>query len=168
MPGVFEDYGLRFQYPDNWSVEHAAAPRDAHDLLQVEHRLAKHTSEPNQDSCGQTMQVSVASPDTGFWQLSQYPAGVELEPLFDEALAALRREYESMEVEPCSDALEGFHLSGYNVQFFCMDLTSTCWLRGLAASEATYLLLCQAEDREFEGVGPVFRAMLASVLRNIA
>ncbi len=143
MPSVFDQTGLRFEYPENWSLEEASD-------YQIE-------------------QVVVSSPNTAFWQLTKYPADAELEPLFDEALAALRTEYPKMETEPAAaEQVESQPLVGFDVNFICLDLTNTCWLRGFQTSEATYLLLCQAEDREFAQVSPVFQAMLASLLRHLA
>ncbi len=143
MPSIFEQHGLRFEYPENWGLEEA-----------TENRVE---------------QVVVSSPNTGFWHLSKYPEGTDLESLFDEALAALRTEYQDMETEPASDLLvEDRPLMGFDVNFICLDLTNTCWLRGFQADGATFLLLCQAEDREFAQVSPVFQAMLASLLRNFA
>lgn len=141
MPSVFEQSGLRFEYPENWNLEEAS--EDA-----VE-------------------QVVVSSPHTAFWHLTKYAGDAELEPLFDEALAALRTEYQDMETEPADDELEGYQLLGFDVSFICLDLTNTCWLRGFQTDDATYLLLCQAEDREFAQIAPVFQAMLASLLRHL-
>jgi hypothetical protein len=143
MPATFDQFGIRFDYPDNWAVE----------------------SSEDGDS---NEQVIVSSPHTAFWQLSKHPVGAELEPLFDEVLAALRSEYEEIEVEPEDEVVEGQAVKGFTVNFFYLDLTNTCWLRGFETPEASYLLVCQAEDREFAQVELVFRAMLASVLRNLA
>ncbi len=143
MPAVFEQLGIRFEYPENWSI----------DQFDEDH--------------GEE-QVVVSSPNTAFWHLSKHSAEVEVEPLFDEALAALRTEYKDMEVEPADDELEGHKLLGFDVRFICLDLTNTCWLRAFQTTEATYLLICQAEDREFEQVNLVFHAMLASLLRNLS
>ncbi|NOY43185.1 MAG: hypothetical protein GXP26_15300 [Planctomycetes bacterium] len=143
MPAVFEQLGIRFEYPDNWSIDQF------------------------DDDQGEE-QVVVSSPNTAFWHLSKHPADVEVEPLFDEALAALRTEYQDMEVEPANDELEGHKLLGFDVRFICLDLTNTCWLRAFQTPEAAYLLICQAEDREFEQVNLVFHAMLASLLRNLS
>ena len=142
MPSVFEHSGLRFEYPENWTLDNAVE--------------------------GPVQQVVVSSPNTGFWLLSKHPAGTELEPLFDEALAALRMEYPDIEAEPADDSLEGQPLAGFDVNFICLDLTNTCWLRGFQSDDSTYLLLCQAEDREFAQIAPVFQAMLASLLRHLA
>ncbi len=142
MPATFDQFGLRFEYPDNWSVDQS-------------------------EDIDSNQQVVVSSPHTAFWQLSKYPPGTDLEPLFDEVLAALRSEYEEIEVEPENDLVEGFTVKGFTVNFFYLDLTNTCWLRGIETPAANYLLICQAEDREFAQVELVFRAMLASVLRNL-
>lgn len=143
MPSVFQQNGLRFEYPENWTLDEASED-------QVE-------------------QVVVSSPNTAFWHLSKYPLDSELEPLFDEALAALRTEYQGMETEPVFDLqVEDRQLTGFDVRFICLDLTITCWFRGFQTDDATYLLLCQAEDREFEQVSPVFLAMLASLLRHFS
>lgn len=142
MPSVFQQSGLRFEYPENWSLEEASED-------QVE-------------------QVVVSSPNTAFWHLTKYPADAELEMLFDEALAVLRTEYPEMETEPADEELESRPLMGFDVSFICLDLTNTCWLRGFQTDDGTYLLISQAEDREFAQVSPVFQAMLASLLRNLA
>lgn len=143
MPSVFEQSGLRFEYPENWILDEASED-------QVE-------------------QVVVSSPNTAFWHLTKYSPDADIELLFDEALAALRTEYQDMETEPAGDLLvEDRQLAGFDVGFICLDLTNTCWLRGFQTDDATYLLLCQAEDREFAQVSPVFQAMLASLLRHLA
>jgi hypothetical protein len=142
MPATFDQHGLRFEYPDNWSVEQG-------------------------EDFDAEQQVVVSSPHTAFWQLSKHPSGTELEPLFDEVLSALRSEYQDIEVDPADEVIEGHLVTGFSVNFFCLDLTNTCWVRGFETPEANYLLMCQAEDREFEHVELVFRAMLSSVLRNL-
>ena len=143
MPAAFDQFGFCFEYPENWSVDQS-------------------------DECEESEQVVISSPETAFWHLSRHAPDVELETLFDEVLAALRSEHHDIEVEPVRDSLEGVELEGFDVNFICLDLTNTCWLRACRTPTATFLLICQAEDREFERVSPVFLAMLASMLRNLA
>jgi hypothetical protein len=142
MPAYFDQFGVRFEYPDDWSVDQG----EDDDAIQ---------------------QVEVSSPHTAFWQLSKYPSGTELEPLFDEALAALRSEYHEIEVDLENELVEGYLVTGFTVNFFYLELTNTCWLRGIETPSANFLVVCQAEDREFDQVKSVFSAMLASVLRNL-
>lgn len=141
MPAVCESLGVRFDYPENWTVDDSAAE-------------------------GEGGQVVVAGPETAMWQLSRYGRYAELEPLFDEALAAFRKEYRELEVSPASETVEGFELEGYDIEFIYLDLTVTIWLRGFRTPRGTFVLVCQAEDRELARVAPVFKAMLASLLRN--
>lgn len=145
MPSALEQTGLNFEYPENWTLETG--------------------------SDDQVEQVIVSSPNTGFWHLSKYLQATELEPLFDEALAALREQYPDMETELGDEngaSVEGQEMLAYDVRFIYLDLTNTCWLRGFVVAGVTYLLLCQAEDREFDKISPVFHAMLISLLRNLA
>jgi hypothetical protein len=141
MPATYDHAGLRFDYPENWAVD------DVSDDADLPH-------------------VTISSPETAFWHLACHPPEVHLESLFDEALSALRAEYADMEVEPAEDQLEQQLITGYDINFICLDLTNTCWLRGLQTPTATYLMICQAEDREFDRLETVFLAMLASALRN--
>ena len=155
MPAVYDKHGIYFLYPENWSVEEIdefgeeETPDEG-----PEERLEEH----------QCMQVIAYSPETAFWQLSHYPADTDLEGLFDEALAAMRREYPEMETEPAAEMINSQRLEGYDVHFFCLELTNTAWIRGYRTAESTFLLLCQAEDRELIQTGPVFRAMWTSLL----
>jgi len=162
MPAVFNKLGIFFEYPDNWLLE--------------EHLVEGQTD----NGAVERAEVVVSGPQTAFWHLSTHPANVDLESLCDEALAAMRAEYPGMEVEPANDLTsaggwldreqgngkgeEG--LIGFNANFICLDLTVTAWLRGFRACATSYLLLCQAEDRELSDVGPVFRAMWVSLLRG--
>jgi hypothetical protein len=141
MAKTFQSHAVQFNYPDNWTVE---SP---------------------EDSTG-PLQVTVFSPQTAYWQLSLHPADAALEPLFDEALAALRAEYREIEVEPAQAVLEGRQVEGFNAQFYCLDLTVTAWLRGVRTDQGLFFLVCQAEDREIPLHGQVFLAMLASLLRS--
>ncbi|MEM9657844.1 MAG: hypothetical protein AAF961_05730 [Planctomycetota bacterium] len=142
MPAICDALGVTFEYPDNWTVE---AP------------------EPDDEG----VQVAVSGPETAFWHLSRHDAGADFESLFDEALAALRADYHEIEATSVAEVIEGRRIEGFDVNFYCLDLTVTTWLRGIPTDAGSFLLLCQAEDRDLERVGPVFQAMLASLLRRI-
>lgn len=142
MPAACSALGIQFDYPDNWELEQF------------------------DDDAGGGAAV-VSSPETAFWQISRHPAHTELEPLFDEALAALRSEYDHIEAFPASQNIDGREISGYDVNFYCLDLTNTCCLRAVQAEQATYLIIYQAEDRELAGLALVFEAMLTSLMRSL-
>lgn len=140
MAAVCEALGVRFEYPENWSLD----------------------DENSSDDAGA---VVVSGPETAMWHLARYPADSDLEELFDEALATFRAEYRDIEVAPASETVEMHDLAGYDINFFYLDLTVTIWLRAFRAAGGVFLLICQAEDSELERVGPVFHAMLVSLFR---
>jgi hypothetical protein len=139
MPAVFDKLGVRFMYPDNWQI-------DETDLLEGNNS------------------VSVYSPGSAFWTLFVHPAGIEPESVVTAALEAMHQEYDELEHEPFHDVVGGHEVLGSDLNFYCLDLTNTAWLRSYATDEATYLVLCQADDREFEQVAVVFEAILQSLL----
>ena len=72
--------------------------------------------------------------------------------------------------EAVQETVGSVDLVGFDVNFYCLDLTNTALIRagvlpgGGRSKPATYLIVCQAEDREFDQVSPVFRAMTFSLL----
>ncbi|MCA9236651.1 MAG: hypothetical protein KDA44_14345 [Planctomycetales bacterium] len=141
MPAVCELPGVRFEYPENWALEDIAP--------------------------GPLAQATVMAPGTGMWQLCQHPADADAEALFDEAIATLRKEYREIEVLPAVESIDDRELDGYDVNFFYLDLVVAVWLRAIRTPQGLYMIMCQAEDRELQQVGPVFRAMIASLLRSL-
>jgi hypothetical protein len=84
--------------------------------------------------------------------------------LAEAALQAMRQEYSELDAERVREKSAGRELIGYDLNFYCLDLTNTALVRAVRTADATYLILCQAEDREFAEVEAVFRAITASLL----
>jgi hypothetical protein len=139
MPALFDKLGIRFQYPENWTLE------------------AEEASSAKQA-------VSVYSPDGAFWTVMRHDAEADATELAEAAMLAMRDEYDELDCEAATEELAGFELTGYDLNFYCLDLTNTAWIRVGRNAEAAFLIICQAEDRDFAKVLPVFRAMTASLL----
>jgi len=139
MPLEYAKLGIHFQFPDNWTLDESEAL--------------------NGDES-----VSVFSPGGAFWSIIKHPNSVSPRELAEAALLAMRQEYDELDVEEVKESLVGHELVGYDLNFYCLDLTNTGLLRTFQTSEATYLIICQADDREFAEVEPVFRAMTRSLL----
>jgi hypothetical protein len=141
MPAVFDKFGIRFQYPENWILE---------------------------DDEGSTRDqvVSVYSPGGAFWTLVLGPASADPAEMASAAVAELDAEYDDFESEATSERIGDVDMIGFDVNFICLDLTNTAWVRAWSDDRHTYLLLCQAEDRDFEQLQNVFRAMTVSLLSN--
>jgi hypothetical protein len=65
------------------------------------------------------------------------------------------------------ESLVGHMLVGYDLAFYCLDLTNTAHVRGLRFAHTTYTIYCQAEDREYERVKRVFEAMTVTLLGSL-
>lgn len=141
MPAVYEKLGIRFQYPENWSL-------DEKDALDGENAVA------------------VYSPGGSFWSVVIYDASLPPEELVEAALTAMRQEYDNLDAEQVREAVAGQKLVGYDLNFYCLDLTNTALIRGIRRGDATYLIYSQADDREFADLEQVFRAITASLLKD--
>ena len=137
MPGVFDKHGIRFQYPENWTLDE---------------------SESGENS------VTVYSPEGGFWNVVWRDLSEDPHELAVEALEILKKEYSETESEPATETIAGREISGFDVSFYYVDLVNTAVIRTFRTREASCLVLCQAEDREYRKVEPVFQAMTVSLL----
>ena len=137
MPAVFERDGIRFQYPDNWSID----------------------SQELDDGWS----VTVQSPGTAFMTLSYHPGERDCAVVTDSALEALREEYPLVEADPAVETIAGQPAVGYDVRFYSLDLTNSAFIRGFACEDGCVLILSQLNDLEDDRLGPVLRAVSASV-----
>ncbi len=141
MSAVYDEAGIRFQYPENWSIE-TTTDEEA------------------------TVQVTVSSPDTAFWSLSVYPGLRDVRLLLEEVLQAMLAEYPEAEHEVADERIDQLPLVGYDIHFYCLDLTNTALARVFHHQKSTCLLLAQAEDQELAVAEPVFKAMTTSLLSD--
>ncbi|HEV7225078.1 MAG TPA: hypothetical protein VGN42_20400 [Pirellulales bacterium] len=139
MPARYDKLGIHFQYPDNWRLDEIEA-RD------------------NRNS------VSVYTPGGAFWTITIHPPDASPQDLADAALAAMRQEYDELDAEPVAETIAGRELVGWDMNFYCLDLTNTAVVRGFNTPEATYLVFYQADDREFDELQRVFAAITFSLL----
>ena len=139
----FARYGLAFDYPDNWSVD-------------------------TTDSAGGRAAVTVYSPEGAFWSVSAHAPGGDPAELSQAVVGQMREEYHDLDSEAASASVSGRTLPGYDLNFYCLDLTNTAAVRTLETPDTIYLFFCQAEDREWDRVAHVFDAMTASFVRTLA
>ncbi len=139
MPAVYDKLGIRFLYPDNWTLD-------------------------EQEALEGNRSISVYSPGGAFWSIALHEARTDPGELAATALATLKKEYASSEAKEVSEQISGQSISGYDLNFYFLDLTNTALIRAFRTATASCLVLCQAEDGEFEEVAPVFRAITTSLL----
>jgi hypothetical protein len=137
MTARFHQDGIQFLYPENWEMDR------------------------QDNDAGWT--VSVQSPGTAFFLVSYDAEMPDTKLMADTALEALRSEYPELESDAAAESLAGQPAVGHDVQFFSLDLTNSCWLRSFQSPSGTVLVMWQANDLELDRMGPVLRAMCASV-----
>lgn len=138
----FNRFGLAFDYPENWSID-------------------------TDDSQDRFATATVYSPEGGFWSVSGHAPGGDPSELADAVLVQMRKDYQDLDSEPASDEVAGQRLTGLDMNFYCLDLTNTAQVRTLETPDAIYLIICQAEDREWDRIAPVFAAITTSFVAGL-
>ena len=133
----FNRFGLAFDYPENWSVD-------------------------TDDSRDRYATVTVYSPEGGFWSVSGHAPGGDPRELSAAVVVQMKKEYQDLDSEEAIDDVGAQELPGFDMNFYCLDLTNTARVRTLETPDAIYLIVCQAEDREWDEISPVFDAMTMS------
>ena len=142
MPARFDSLGISFQYPDNWTLD-------------------------DSDALLGRQSVTVYSPGGAFWSVAIHPGSADPAKLAAAVVETMKQEYEGLEAEPAEETVAGHELTGYDLAFYCLDLTNTALVRSLRIAQTTYTIFCQAEDREFERLRGVFQAMTTSLLSGL-
>jgi len=141
MPAEFHKLGIAFQYPENWTLD-------------------------EEDALAGSQSVTVYSPGGAFWSVSIHPRSADPHQLAQAAVTVMKGEYEGLESEAVEEVLAGREMVGFNLNFFCLDLTNTAMIRCLRTDQATYAVFWQAEDHEFVELEAVFRAITTSLLNH--
>jgi hypothetical protein len=143
VPAVYEHRGIRFLYPENWSLA-------------------------DEEFEGWPHSVSVQSPQTGFWALHVYPPGQELKPLVKEVVESIQSSFPDQELEvlPVTDEVGEMTTKGVDITFFYLDLLVEARIRTLKTPSATLIWHYQAESHELEEMNQVFLAITTSLLQT--
>jgi hypothetical protein len=142
MPARFDSLGISFQYPDNWTLD-------------------------DSDALLGRKSVTVYSPGGAFWSVAIHSGKAEPAKLAGSVVDALRQEYQGLDAQQTAENIVGHDLVGYDLAFYCLDLTNTAHIRSLRIAHSTYTIYCQAEDREYEQVNRVFQAMTVAFLNGL-
>jgi hypothetical protein len=118
MVGIFDDYGVRFEYPGDWELD-------------VSDDGARTT-------------VSLQAPDAPAFVMvaldSDRPGPAEVA---DEALEAMRAEYPELEAAPALETIDGHRAIGHDLEFFTLDMTGSCVIRSFRSEKRTVLIFAQ-------------------------
>ncbi|MDX1961967.1 MAG: hypothetical protein SFX18_02365 [Pirellulales bacterium] len=141
MQANFEQLGVTFQYPDGWTLDSQAILAGGREL-------------------------TVYSPGGAFWSLAIHDRQTDPRALVDEFVNTMRAEYQNVDHELLDENAPAPEALACEVNFYCLDLTITAIARVFCGAWANYLVLYQAEDREFAQLADVFDAMTHSFVRE--
>ena len=147
---TYNKHGYSFIYPENWQLDESGLE--------------------NGEST-----ISLSAPGGEFWILMLRPAGFDPTKLADDALETMVAEYRDIEYSAISRNIAGYMLTGYEMHFFFLDLTSTAEVLTYADENRTFavfwqygdLLVVTPEPEPFD-YEDVFEAISTSLLRNLA
>jgi hypothetical protein len=142
MPARFDKLGISFQYPENWTLD-------------------------DSDAILGRRSVTVYSPGGGFWTVAIHSSSADPAKLAAAIVETMKKEYSGVEVDDSEETVAGHDLIGYDLAFYYLDLINTATIRSLRVAQATYTIFCQAEDRDFDKLQMVFKAMTASLLSGL-
>jgi len=137
---VFEEFhahGVRFQFPETWEI--------------------------NEDEAEHEFTVTVSSPETSFWALTlvfDYPSP---QRLIDLAVQAFRDEYDEVDVYAADETVCNRAATSRNIEFVCLELLNSAFLRAFRTGRFTALVLYQGTDHELAAT----RDVLESILRSL-
>lgn len=141
MAAVFEKLGIRFAYPENWTLDQEEAGE------------------------GQAA-ITVYSPGGGYWSVAIHAPEEDPNRLAGAAVKAMKQVYSDLDSEAVEETVADQPLVGYDLNFYCLDLTNTALVRAYQNDFGSYVVMCQAEDREYVEIEQVFRAMTASLVNS--
>jgi hypothetical protein len=142
MPAVYQKFGMRFLYPENWDV-----------------------TDEETDDWPRT--VTLQSRHTAFWTLVAHPPGGELRPHVKAVVDSIQAEFPDLEVIPVKETLGGVEVKGVDICFFYLDLLVEAKIRCLKTPSACLVWHSQAESKEFDEMDLVFQAIATSMLENV-
>ncbi len=139
MPsGVYEDHGVRFDYPPEWTVE-----------VTGDGPLTNINLEHPAGIAFLIVTTDVSCPDPG--------------EVADTILETLREEYSELEDDPFEEVVNERLVSGYDVQFFTLDLSNTARIRCFRTLNRTILIYGQWADLVETEVSDLAESVIRSV-----
>jgi hypothetical protein len=136
--GLYEENGVRFEYPEDWTFE--VTESGPLTTVNLEHPAGiAFVIVTTDDSC----------PDPG--------------EVADIILETLREEYAELDEDPFEQVVNERLVSGYDVQFFALDLSNTALIRCFRTFNRTILVYGQWSDIVEGEVAELAESILRSV-----
>ena len=143
MPRQFKNDEIELLFPENWLL-----------------------SQSYQETEGIDFQVMLEHPDGAFWLLSACGSEADAQRLVAEFQREIGEQYESVEWTENNEPLWQQPMRGFDGMFFSLDLLIAAEIRAFTWRTRSFVILTQAENREFDQLRPVFQAITVSLLKT--
>ncbi|HMO15801.1 MAG TPA: hypothetical protein PKD64_04870 [Pirellulaceae bacterium] len=143
MTAIIDENGIKIQYPENWR---------RHDL----------------PTNIKPFEISIESPSGTIWNLHVMSPTSDPEFLVQQMLEEFRKNYEDVEVNGTNELVENTELMGFDLNFFYLDLLIEVRIRHFSTLEHSFVLMIQAESRDFDREQLVLQAITISLFRNLS
>lgn len=123
---LFNEYGVSFEYPDDWE-------------------LSKEVDETNRE-----IQIHVSGPNSSFWSISLFVVQISAEELLKQSLEVFQEEYEEIDIYQVEAKIAGKECLGRDIEFVCSELINSAYLRVLETEFFTAFILYQGMDQDLQ------------------
>ena len=135
---IYDDHGIRFEYPSDWELE--------------------VTDE------GSVITVGLEHPGgIAFALVRTDETCPDPDELADLALEAMRDEYPSLDVSPVSETFHDHSVTGHDVEFFSLDIASAASIRCFRTPRRTLLVFGQWSDLGDDDLSDVVSGLFRSL-----
>lgn len=144
---TYDAHGISFVYPTNWELEES-------------------------DMDGEDGSLQLTNDGGAFWILRKYPFGTNPDEIAEEAVAAMRSEYQDMEVDRFDLTEFGKYVTGFDMTFFYLDLMNLARVLCFEQHGLTYAVFWQTGNQlivhadEVVPIEKVLEAITVSFLRD--
>ncbi|MDB5352639.1 MAG: hypothetical protein JWN86_3886 [Planctomycetota bacterium] len=140
MFGIYDDHGIRFEYPPEWVLDVADE--------------------------GTRTTISVQSPSgLAFAMVSVDADRPPPATMVDEALGAMKEEYPELELMPAIEEIDGHKAVGHDLEFISLDVLNGCAIRSFRTKRRTILVFGQWSEVDDE-VEPTDSEALIQAMRR--
>ncbi len=137
MDEQYAAHGVTFSYPADWEL-----------------------TEQDRDI---EITITVASPHTSFWTLTLFLDRPDPESVVETVLDAFREEYPDLDIYRSKARLCDCKTVSRDIEFFCLELVNSAWVRAFITDSFTALVLYQATDQELEWSRSLLEGMTKSL-----
>ena len=138
MPATFESLGIKFLYPDNWTLTERAA---------------------EEGISGATFEL----PTGGFFSIERTTESIPAEQVMDEIESSISAEYGEVEREPAEVSYGFADEQSVDFRFYYLDLIIVSRLMMVRIDPHRFVIQIQAESRDFEANERVFEAIMKQI-----